>query len=171
MKKSNSGSYYPKVILGLPRVGTYFFAEKYVYKISWNSIHWFWRYSHVCCRQTDRQTNECQPYTGGARFFNCLKNYLPYSIRKFCFAHLLCSQGDNSFFVHKPSPIGHLGVQWRGGCWPGESPLTWPCWVLLWALGLIEVVKLCIKVRNQRPCHVWTHLATQHSHRVVSYHM
>jgi len=44
--------------------------------------------------QTDRQTNVGLPCTYGRDFLPNWKNYLPYSLHKFRFTHLLRSQGD-----------------------------------------------------------------------------
>jgi len=100
VKKSNSGLIHPRVILGWPKFfWDILFSVKYVYKFLWESAQWFWRYSHVYLwqtdRQTDRLTDECRTtiYVW-VRLFTSLKNYLPYSLRKFRFAHLLRSQGD-----------------------------------------------------------------------------
>jgi len=58
MKKSNSGLIHPRVILEWPKIfWDILFSVKYVYKYLWESVLWFWRYSHVYLWQTDRQTN------------------------------------------------------------------------------------------------------------------
>jgi hypothetical protein len=105
VKETKSGLTHPRVILGWQN---FFWDILFFCKIcvqNFVKIHAVILEIFTCLlltdRQTDSRTNEYHIRVGGRDFSTVWKNYLPYSLRKFRFAHLLRSQGDEAVCFYK----------------------------------------------------------------------